>query len=157
MGPVAVPFLVGGDMKVVAPFVRSPFNYDLAEASDAAGLDCSVDGLGRTKQSFAEEADINTLIKRFGIGNPLPSGARIPSYGDFSSVGTYQDALHVLDAADRAFMAVPANVRSRFGNNPALFVDFFNDSANRDEAVRLGLVPPAPAVVVPPSDTVVKP
>lgn len=146
------------------PFVRSPYNYDLKEASDSSGLDCSVDGFGRTKQSFAEEADINTLIRRFGIGNPLPQGARLPSYGDFTGVGSYQDALNVLDAADRAFYAVPADVRSRFGNNPGLFLDFFNKSENYDEALKLGLVvareaPPAPVVppVVPPGQPPVPP
>ena len=144
-------------MKPVLPFVRNPYNYDLAEASNDAGLDCSVDGLGRTKQSFAEEADINTLIRRFGIGNPLPSGARIPSFGDFNGISDYQTALHVLDAADKAFMSVPANVRSRFNNDPSLFVEFFNDSANRDEAAKLGLVPPAAPVPVPPVDKVDKP
>ena len=138
-------------IKIVPPFVRSPYNYDLAQASDDSGLDCSVDGPGRTKQSFAEEADINTLIRRFGVGNPLPSGARLPSFGDFHGVGGYQDALNALTAADKAFYSVPADVRSRFGNSPGLFLEFFNQEANYDEAVKLGLVvarpaPPAPAV-----------
>lgn len=129
--------------KVVPPFVRNPYNYDLAELSDATGLDCSVDGPGRTKQAFAEEADINTLIKRFGVGNPLPTGARIPSYGDFSGATDYQTALNVIHNAERAFYAVPADVRARFLNDPARFVDFFNQGENRAEAIRLGLVPPA--------------
>lgn len=134
--------------KVEAPFVRSPYNYDLAKASDDSGLDCSCDGAGRTKQSFSEEADINTLIRRFGIGNPLPQGVRVPSYGDFSGVYDYQSALNVLQRADAAFMGLPANLRSRFGNDPAAFVAFCDDDANRDEAVRLGMVPaPAPAVL----------
>ena len=138
--------------KVSAPFVRSPYNYDLAQASDDAGLDCSCDGAGRTKQSFAEEADINTLIRRFGIGNPLPQGTRVPSYGDFSFVTDYQSALNVLTLADKAFMSLPAHLRSRFGNDPGAFVAFCDDDANRDEAVRLGLVPAPLAPIVAPVD-----
>lgn len=136
---------------IVAPFVRNPYNYDLKEASDSSGLDCSVDGPGRTKQSFKEEADINTLIKRFGIGNPLPTGARIPSYGDFTQAGDYQTALNVINEAERAFYAVPADVRARFLNDPARFVEFFNDEQNYPEAVRLGLVPPDARGTVPPA------
>ncbi|NBQ54799.1 MAG: hypothetical protein EBU49_14630 [Proteobacteria bacterium] len=132
-------------MKVVFPFVRSAYNYDLKEASDLSGLDCSCDGAGRTKQSFAEEADINTLIRRFGIGNPLPQGTRVPSFGDFNGVTDYQTALNLIDRADRAFMGLPAHLRTRFGNDPASFVAFCDDDANRDEAVRLGMVP-APVV-----------
>ena len=136
--------------KVVLPFVRSPYNYDAAALSDETGLDCTCDGAGRTKQSFAEEADINTLIRRFGIGNPLPQGVRVPSFGDFNGVTDYQSALNLIHRADSAFMGLPAGLRSRFGNDPAAFVAFCDDDGNRDEAVRLGLVPaPVAAVVVP--------
>lgn len=129
-----------------APFVRSPYNYDLKAASDDAGLDCSVDGFGRTKQSFAEEADINTLIRRFGLDGPLPQGVRMPSYGDFFGVTDYQSAIHAVRGAQRAFEAMPARVRSRFDNDPGAFVAFVGDEANRAEAIALGLVvaPPDP-------------
>lgn len=138
--------------KIEAPFVRNPYNYDLAKASDDAGLDCSCDGPGRTMQSFAEEADINTLIRRFGVGNPLPQGVRMPTFGDFTGVGDYQSALNALSAADRAFMSLPAHVRSRFGNDAGAFVEFCSDEGNREEARKLGLLPPlvVEAPVVPP-------
>jgi len=139
-------------MTTKPPFVRNPYNYDLKEASDASGLDCSVDGPGRTKQSFAEEADINTLIRRFGIDGPFPSGVRMPSFGDFSNVTSYQDALHVLRSAEQSFMALPAHVRSRFGNNPSAFVEFCDDPSNRAEALKMGLVEaplPSPAAAAP--------
>lgn len=135
---------------VKPPFVRSPYNYDLKEASDLSGLDCSCDGPGRTKQSFAEEADINTLIRRFGIDGPFPTGVRMPSFGDFSQATSYQEALHALKSAETSFLALPAHVRSRFGNDPGAFVAFCDNPANRVEAVSLGLVqaplpPAAPA------------
>ncbi|WNK13121.1 MAG: internal scaffolding protein [Microvirus sp.] len=135
----------------LAPFVRSPYNYDAAALSDETGLDCSCDGAGRTKQSFSEEADINTLIRRFGIDGQIPQGVRMPSFGDFRGVGSYQDAIHAVMLADASFQAMPAHVRSRFGNDPAAFVAFCDDDANREEAVRLGLVPaPVPAPVASP-------
>ena len=48
--------------------VRPADGSDSDEVSDFTALDCSVDGRGRTKQEFAEECDINTIIHRFGIG-----------------------------------------------------------------------------------------
>lgn len=134
---------------IVPPFVRNPYNYDLAQASNDSGLDCSCDGAGRTKQSFAEEADINVLIRRFGIGGPFPQGVRMPTYGDFTGVTDYQQALNAIGQADRSFMALPAHVRSRFGNDPGAFVAFCSDEANREEAIKLGLVPPPPEAAKP--------
>ena len=37
-------------------------------------------------------------------------------------------------------MALDANVRKRFHNDPAELIDFVSDEKNRDEAVRLGLL-----------------
>ncbi|WNK13671.1 MAG: internal scaffolding protein [Microvirus sp.] len=130
-------------------FVRNPYNYSLSEASFESGLDCSADGPGRTKQSFKEEADINTLIKRFGVGAPLPQSVRPPSFGDFSSaVVDYQSALNLLNKANSSFMNLPAEVRARFSHNPQEFIAFVDDDRNRLEAERLGLVPKPVASVL---------
>ena len=40
-------------------------------------------------------------------------------------------------------MTMPADVRARFNNDPALFVDFCSDEANLDEMRKLGLAVPA--------------
>lgn len=126
------------------PFLRTGYNYDRNEASDASGLDCSADP-GETHQSFAEECDINTLIRRFGLGGQLPVGLRAPTYGDFTGVDDYQSALNSVIAADDAFMAMPAEVRARFHNSAHEFVQFCSDDKNRDEAVKLGLALPQAA------------
>jgi phage internal scaffolding protein len=42
-------------------------------------------------------------------------------------------------AAQDSFLALPAKIRSRFGNDPALFVEFASDEANKDEMKALGL------------------
>jgi phage internal scaffolding protein len=123
-------------------FVRSTFNYDMNAASDESGLRC--DDVSLAKQEFAEECDINTIARRFGITGELPSGVRMPSYGDFSSVVDFHTAFNAVALANEAFETMPADVRSRFQNDPGKFVDFCSDESNRDEAIRLGLVPPPP-------------
>jgi hypothetical protein len=52
-------------------------------------------------------------------------------------------------AAEEAFMAMPASVRSRFHNDAGELVNFVSDGRNREEAVKLGLVVPASVPVVP--------
>ena len=129
------------------PFLRTAYNYDRNEAGDESGLDCSVEP-SMTHQSFQEECDINTLIMRFGLGGALPVGQRAPTYGDFSGVSDYQQALNAIISADEAFMTMPANVRARFQNDAAQFVDFCSKEENREEAVKLGLVLPQAASLV---------
>lgn len=126
---------------MAVPFVRSPYNYDVNEASDEAGLDCSGDK-GRTQQSFAEEVDINTIVKRFGLTGELPENIPQVMTGDFEGVYDFQSAMDLVVQARESFMAMPADVRTRFDNDPHKFVDFTSDEKNFDEAVKWGLVRP---------------
>lgn len=133
-------------------FVRAANGYDVDAASDAAGLECRDPSL--TIQSQAQDADINVIVKRFGLTGQLPQVLRPPSYEDFSeSVDDYRSALDLVAAADASFMKMPAEVRKRFDNDPAEFVDFCNNPDNLEEMKKLGLVdvvaPVVPAVVVP--------
>lgn len=139
-------------------FLRTPYNYDMNQASDDTGINCQCDSDGvptpsLTKQSFVAECDINTIVARFGLTGQLPSNVRMPTYGDFENVPTYQEALNALLAAQAAFAEMPANVRSRFANDPGLFVDFCSDPANLEEARKLGLAVPAPATPITPDPT----
>jgi len=123
-------------------FCRSAFNYDRDAVSDESGLLCLDPSLAQ--QSFKEEVDINTIVNRFGVTGHLPSPARLPSYGDFEGVWDYQSAMNALRSADSAFMALPAALRKRFDNDPHQFVQFCSDDANRDEAVKLGILANSP-------------
>lgn len=125
-------------------FVRSNYNYDRDQASDESGLKCEDASLAH--QSFAEEVDINTIVRRFGISGQLPVDVRMPTYEDFSDVTDYHSAMNAIAEANEAFETMPAEVRARFHNNPAEFVDFCSDEKNLDEARKLGLVPAAEKV-----------
>lgn len=137
-----MPKLIGAEV----PFVRSEFNYDMHAASKESGLDCR--DVSLAKQSFAEEADINTIVRRFHLTGELPQGLAVPTYQDFEGVFDFQSAMNVVRAASEAFMAMPADIRSRFENSEQKFYNFVLDEGNREEAERLGLVigkAPAPA------------
>lgn len=122
-------------------FVRSAFNYDRGAVSEETGLSCG--DVMLTQQQFKEETDINTLVKRFGIGGQLPEDVRMPTYADFGEVYDFHSAANAIAAAREAFDAMPADVRWKFRNDPAEFVAFCSNKDNLDEARKLGLAPAA--------------
>lgn len=125
--------------------LRSGFNYNTDEASLESGLLCEDES--KTQQHQKEEADINTIVKRFGLTGQLPENVRMPQYGDYTGVTDYQTALNAVMEAQDAFMQMPAHVRQRFDHDPAKFVEFCSDPKNLEEAKKLGLTKPeAPAV-----------
>lgn len=122
------------------PFIRSAYNYDRDKASVESGLACEPEG--GAKQEFKDECDINVLLRRFNVTGQLPSGVRMPTFGDFEVVNDFHSAANAIAEARESFDVMPAEVRRRFNNDPADFVAFCSDSSNREEAVKLGLVPP---------------
>lgn len=119
-------------------FLRAPHNYDVDEASVASGFECVEPTV--TQQHFADEADINTIVRRFRLTGELPVGQAVPTYADFEDAVDYHQALNQMRAAEEAFMSLPAEVRARFENDPGQLVAFVSDEANRSEAEGLGLV-----------------
>lgn len=71
-------------MKVESVFLRTGHNYDRDEASLESGV--LNDSPSLTKQSFAEECDINTIVERFGLTGELPMDVRAPQYADFEEI-----------------------------------------------------------------------
>ena len=120
------------------PFVRSPYNYDVDAVSVDTGLSCPEPT--KAQQHQADEADINTIVRRFGVSGVLPTAARAPSYDDFSEVVDFHTAQLAIRRAQESFMALPADVRTRFDNDPGLFVDFCSEESNREELRKMGLV-----------------
>jgi len=126
-------------MTMVKHKPRAPGNYDANDASVAASL--SEFGPTRTQRHQQDETDINLIVKRYNQTGILPQSALQPLYGDFESID-FQDAQDRIIAARRAFMLIPANIRSRFDNDPGKFVEFASNPENNDELVRLKLRDP---------------
>lgn len=149
--------------KVIADmvFLRTPFNYDMAVASDASALGFpeGEGPYGRTKQSFKEEVDINTLVKRFGLGYEMPPAVNAPTSAWFDKPMDFSEAMQVVVDAQNSFMALSADDRARFLNDPARFVAFCLDEKNLDELVKMGFAnaKPKPVEAVPLKVEVVNP
>ena len=125
---------------IKAPFMRTPYNYDTDAATLEAGLNCQDES--RAKQEFKEETDINTIVERFGITGNLPDNLRVPTYGDFDSIHDFQSAMNVVTEAREAFMELPAHIRTRFANDPNMFLEFVHNDENIEEARKLGIANP---------------
>lgn len=121
-------------------FLRSPYNYDADEASVQSGLVCEDESL--TLQSQAIDADINVIVKRYGVTGQLPQGWSIPTYQDFEGIFDYRTAMDAIRDAEHSFMSVPASIRARFDNDPQQFVAFCSDSGNVEELRKMGLAVP---------------
>lgn len=96
-----------------------------------------------TKQSDAVDCDVNVLFKRFERTGQLPNMiVRDATYGDFSNVPTYQEAVEVVRRADEQFQALDVSLRNRFDNDPSKFLAFVTDPANVDSLEEMGLLKP---------------
>lgn len=130
-----------------APFVRSPYNYDMDAASLESGTECRDPHLAQ--QQFLEESDINTIVERFGLNGEMPASPVVPTFGDFSEVRDFHSAMNAVVKAQGDFMELPAKVRARFSHDPQQLLEFLADASNRKEAVALGLIPESVAPEVP--------
>lgn len=93
------------------------------------------------QQHFKDECDVNNILRKYestGLVTHVANGT--PSYGDFSSVLEFQQAQNILIEAQDAFEALPASLRKRFDNDPAVMLEFIENPDNREEAEKLGLV-----------------
>lgn len=101
-------------------------------------------GVSKTEQQYKDDCDIDIILKRYRAGQPLPVG-REGRFGDFSEVGDFQAAFEKVRSAIADFESMPAKLRDRFANDPAVFYDFVLNPANIEECRRLGLANPAPS------------
>lgn len=122
-------------------FLRTPYNYDVREASLAVALKCDPKR-DRTLQSQAEDADINVIMKRFANTGVLPQGHRVPTFGDFTGITDFREAMDLVREAERAFLRVPAELRRRLDHDPQKFIEFCEDPANLPELRKYGFAVP---------------
>lgn len=126
--------------------ILNPYNYDTLEHSRATGHNTS--GAPKTVQSFKDECDINTIVKRFGITGTLPLNMRTPLPADtVYPLSDYRTLLDTVLAAQKTFGDLPAEVRKRFANDPQEMMNFLDNPNNLEESYKLGLRnKPAPPV-----------
>ncbi len=108
-------------------------------------------GVSMAKQSFRDECDIGTIMKKYAKNGLLDHVNKFGGhYADLPESVEYQDAIHSVMEAEAAFASLTAEIRTKFGNDPKEFLAFVSDEDNAREIIALGLGPlpssePAPA------------
>lgn len=100
-------------------------------------------GPSRTRQEFAEECDINTIMARYETHGVISHvNQREPMYIDLDNIPDLQAALDILETATASFMTLPAKVRKEFDNDPHQFIAFAEDPASLPKLREWGLALP---------------
>jgi phage internal scaffolding protein len=95
-----------------------------------------------TKQSFKEECDINTIMRKYQLNGELPIlNQQFPQYLDCTGI-EFQTYVDYVSQARDMFMSLPSKIRNEFDNDPALFVDFCSQESNRAQLKEWGLLAP---------------
>lgn len=136
------------------PFIRSAHNYDRFVSSMMLATINELPDI--TVQSHRDEADINVLVKRYGVTGQMPQIQPPPSIDEFNEVFDFQSAMNVVRRSQESFNALPASLRERFNNDPAKFVDFCQNPDNLEELRRLKLASPPPPAIIPPEPMLVR-
>lgn len=99
----------------------------------------------RTKQSFREECDVNNLMKKYKKPELIPGiedKIRSAQFLDTTKVPSFEDAQQRIAEGHNLFSMLPADIRYKFNNDPASFVDFASDADNMPALVKMGLATP---------------
>lgn len=103
--------------KVEAPKAR--FEWE----RESPGVACTAEE-GRTKSEFAQEVDINYLVKRFTRTGDWPEERKSLQYVDLTMLPqTYHENLEAIRQVKETFNNLPAEVREFYRHDPALFLD----------------------------------
>lgn len=79
-------------------------------------------GESRVQQHFAEDADINVIMRRFKVTGQMPFGSAQGVYGDFTEITDYESAVEKIRGAHERFMKLPPEVREKFKNDPGVMI-----------------------------------
>lgn len=112
-------------------FFRTPNNHDTAAEALKGALFCKDES--KAQQHMRDETDINVIVGKFRQTGMLPQIPIPPTYQTFGEVFDFQSAMNAIKNAQDSFMALPANIRSRFENDPARFVAYVDHCLERED------------------------
>lgn len=105
----------------------------------------------KVEQNHKHECNINTIMARVKKGHMVPFRSGDPLYGDFTEALDYHQSCDRIIEAKTQFMTLPAQLRSRFNNDPGQLIAYVNNPENLDQCVIEGLLP-MPIGWVPPKE-----
>ncbi|QCQ84982.1 internal scaffolding protein [Blackfly microvirus SF02] len=122
------------------PFWKTPYNHDRDHESLSSGLACL--DPSKTQQQFAEEADINNILRKFmQTGDIALTGT--PTYQDLEKEFDLQESIVTRAEVEKAWNELPANVRNILKDPKTLvdYIDYVAKTGDTDSLEDLGLMP----------------
>lgn len=130
--------------------LRKRVSLTFEPIKDSDGVVLNLEVLSKTDQSFAKEADINFIMRRFEqtgfLVDPILAARakQRPLFGDFVDVPDYQEILGRIARFREHFDRLPVSTKLKFENDPERLINFLADPVNDAEAIDLGLKPKKP-------------
>lgn len=96
---------------------------------------------GLTQQQWKDECDVNKIMEQMYKTGSLTHirNQQTGAYADLTDLPDYQTSLNTIIKANETFEALPAEIRTRFKNDPAELIAFIDDEKNIEESYKLGL------------------
>lgn len=95
-----------------------------------------------TEQNHKERVQIQNILHKFTKTGMLTHVNRLEGkYGDFPTHIEFHAMQNIIAKAQSMFESIPAQIRAKFQNDPAVFLEAVHDPANRDELIELGFHP----------------
>lgn len=96
-------------------------------------------GPSRVKSDMQDDANINSIMRKWSQGIVPDVTLNRGVYGDFSTGDDYYQALNKVNHAKELFESLPAFVRKECNNDPAQLIALVADPANDELLAKLGL------------------
>lgn len=127
------------------------------DADPAFSLDCS-NLPSLTRQEFAADADINTIMAQYEASGVISHINKTPpAHLDVTDVPDLQNAIQLIRDSEVAFMTLPAKTRLEFDNDPVKFIDYAQNPDNIEKLREWGLAEPLPVQPEPQKVEIVNP
>lgn len=92
------------------------------------------------EQNHRDSCDIHHIMRKYernGVLTHIRENAG--TYMELPSEVDFHLAMNQIARAQQSFESLPSDLRKKFGNDPAAFVDFMQDGDNLDAIEKLGL------------------
>jgi len=97
------------------------------------------DEVVRVEQSHKDEVNINNIIKRHGM-DLIAKTAQLQQFTyDDNPNNDFQESMNAILQAEKSFSSIPSDIRKKFDNDPAQFLDFIHNKDNQQQLVDWGL------------------
>lgn len=97
-------------------------------------------GEGLTEQSHKQECDMNYILRQYHKTGLIRHAKEHQGKYDDVSSQDFQEAMFIVKSAENMFAELPSNIRKRFENNPASFLEFVQNPQNEAEMRTLGIL-----------------